>query len=76
MNTPEGAKVAKKTMISKFGGIKAYRAFMAEIGRRGGQARVKKGFATDHARAVAAGKKSKRGKSKDIFDDIDVSVLE
>lgn len=36
--TPAGGKKLKQTLIAKLGGVEAYRAFMSEVGTKGGKA--------------------------------------
>lgn len=45
--------------------------YLASIGRTGGKAKVEKGFSTDRAKAVAAGKKSAevRAAKKKLLDE-------
>ncbi len=54
----------REAMIKKYGGLKEYRAAMAERGRRGGKAEVPKGFAMNPELAKQAGAKGTESKRK------------
>lgn len=68
MQTPEGIIKFRQTMINKYGSEEAWRAFMQEVGAKGGSKKVPKGFALS-GKASSAGKKgghiSRRTRSTD-----------
>lgn len=56
----EATAKMKKTMMERYGGPEGFHRKMQEIGRKGGKARVKKGFALNPERARLAGSKGGR----------------
>ena len=64
MNTPEGGKKIKETMIKKYGSYEAYKDFMRSIGSMGGKNSTCHAFAHGKVDPAIAGsiggKKSKR----------------
>lgn len=56
----------RQTMIKKHGSEEAWKAWNRENSRRGGKARVPKGFAADPEKAAAAGRKSGVVRSKHV----------
>lgn len=55
--TKYGARLARDTMIKKYGSKKAYLEFMANIGQKGGKAPTTGGFYADRELARTAGAK-------------------
>jgi len=69
MNTPEGGKKIKETMIKKYGSYEAYKDFMRSIASTGGKNSSGYAFAHGKVDPVVAGtigweKKSKRIKNE------------
>lgn len=62
--TPEGNKKSHETLKRKLGEL-GYKAYMAEIGARGGKAQVKKGFAVSK-KNFNVGTKERANYDKDV----------
>lgn len=81
VQTKEGGKTLRRTMIRKHGSEEAWKDYLRVIGGKGGSKRGDKGFALmdkDKVRAAGAlgGKISRRGKKQHTVSELETKVEE